>query len=191
MVRDRTSDEGDARIVKTRNQLHEALWRACRDRPLSELSVSEIVRLAEVARATFYLHYPDLRSLAVDACAEPVRVAVDALHAADEFPDPAAPPVAVVDLLRRIRDEAVVYRRLLSPEGGGPLGELLFRELRDRSLAERRRRLAADLDHEVVAAAVAATFTGVLAGWLHERVPGDPEQLAARVWRLLGAIHRS
>jgi hypothetical protein len=42
---------------------------------------------------------------------------------------------------------------------------------------------------EVAASAVAAAFTGVLADWLHERIPGSPAELSGRVWRLLGAIH--
>ncbi|GAA1264571.1 hypothetical protein GCM10009665_62440 [Kitasatospora nipponensis] len=42
-----------------------------------------------------------------------------------------------------------------------------------------------------MAAAVAGTFSGVLADWLHGLVPGDADELSRRVWRLLLALHRA
>ncbi|MFD9130470.1 TetR/AcrR family transcriptional regulator, partial [Kitasatospora sp. NPDC059571] len=75
----------------------------------------------------------------------------------------------------------------LTPGGGGPLGELMHRQLRERSVAERRR---AGAPHAAtVASAVAAAFTGLLADWLHGLIDTDPAALAARVWRLLIALH--
>jgi len=181
----------DPRVLRTRSRLRSALVAACEQRPLDAVSVSEIARAAGVGRATFYLHYDDLDALAVDACAEVVRDAVDALHAWDSPPDPTRPPAALVALLAAVERHAALYRGLLRPRGGGPLGELLHRELADRSVAERARRGVAGQAEDLVATAVAATFTGVLAGWLHGRIAGTPQQLAAQVWRLLGAIHRT
>ncbi|MER7205295.1 TetR family transcriptional regulator, partial [Streptomyces sp. NPDC000188] len=53
----------------------------CAQRPLADVSVAALARRAGVGRATFYVHYGDLEALAVDACADVVREAVDALHA--------------------------------------------------------------------------------------------------------------
>ncbi|GGO84135.1 TetR/AcrR family transcriptional regulator [Wenjunlia tyrosinilytica] len=180
---------GDPRAARTRGRLRQALLAACEEQPLEDVSVLEVVRRAGVGRATFYLHYEDLHGLAVDACAELVRTAVDALHAWEALPDPASPPSALNELLESARERAALYRSLLRPGGGGPLGELLHRELMERSLAERGRRLPGGNADEVAASAVAAAFTGVLADWLHERIPGSPAELSGRVWRLLGAIH--
>lgn len=83
---------GDPRAERTRARLREALLEECAERPLAEVSVAALVRRAGLGRATFYLHYPDLDALAVGACAEVVRDAVDALHAWRGTPDPAAPP---------------------------------------------------------------------------------------------------
>ncbi len=141
-----------------------------------------------MGRATFYLHYPDLQALAVDACAEVVRDAVDALHAWRGTPDPRVPPPPLVTFFADLTPHAALHRTLLRPGGGGPLGGLLHRELRERSRAERE--LAGAPAPELIASAVAAAFTGVLADWLHGLIEDSPEGIATRVWGLLVALHR-
>ncbi|MEU2158591.1 TetR/AcrR family transcriptional regulator [Streptomyces sp. NPDC019396] len=178
---------GDPRAERTRGRLRRALLEECGERPLAEVSVAALTRRAGVGRATFYLHYPDLEALAVDACAEIVREAVDALHAWRGVPDPAAPPAALTAFFTGIEPHAGLYRALLWEGGAGPLGELLHRELRERS--RRERELAGAPHAEVVASAVAATFTGLLADWLHARMAASPQEIASHAWRLLFALH--
>ncbi|MGW1885293.1 TetR/AcrR family transcriptional regulator [Streptomyces sp. NPDC001970] len=178
---------GDPRAERTRARLRRALLEECAEGPLAEVSVAGLVRRAGLGRATFYLHYPDLDALAVDACAEIVRDAVEALHAWRGVPDPAVPPAALTSFFGRIAPHAALYRTLLREGGGGPLGDLLHRELRARSRDERA--LAGAPEPDLIASAVAATFTGVLADWLHDRIPASPDAMAARVWRLLLSLH--
>ncbi|MFI5987068.1 TetR/AcrR family transcriptional regulator [Streptomyces sp. NPDC051555] len=181
---------GDPRTARTRERLHAALLAECAERPLREISVAMLVRRAGVARATFYLHYTDAQDLAVDACAETVREAVEALHSWRGIPDPAAPPPALTAFFEGVATpaRADLYRTLLHPGGGGPLGDTLHRELRARSLAERT--AAGGAAPELIASAVAATFTGVLADWVHGLLTGPPHTLATDAWRLLIVLHR-
>lgn len=102
---------------------------------------------------------------------------------------PARPPAALAAFLTAAADRAPLYRTLLLPGGGGPLGDRLHRELRERARAERA---AAGAPHpDLVASAVAAAFTGVLADWLHGAGLADPSALADHLWRLLLALHRA
>ena len=180
---------GDPRPERTRRRLRTALLDACTQRPLAEVSIAEVVRRAELGRATFYLHYDDLDALALDACAATVSEAVDALHAFGSRPDPANPPAEVVELFAGIGRQAPLFRALTRPGGGGPLGERLHIELAERATVERRRRGIAGPAEDVVASAVAATVTGVLADWLHGRITGTPDEVAGRLWPLLAALH--
>jgi hypothetical protein len=135
------------------------------------------------------VHYADLEALAVDACADVVRDAVDALHAWRGRPDPVSAPPALLAFFGGLAPHAALYRTLLTPGGGGPLGHVLHRDLRARSLAERE--LAGAPDAPLVASAVAATFAGVLADWLHGLIEAGPDEIAHQVWQLLVALHRS
>ncbi|CAM5436005.1 hypothetical protein STANM309S_04529 [Streptomyces tanashiensis] len=136
------------------------------------MSVAALVRRAGVGRATFYLHYADLEALAVDACADIVREAVDALHAWRGTPDPESPPPALLAFFERIAPHAALYRELLRPGGSGPLGLVLHQDLRARSRSERA--LVGAPDPDLVASAVAATFARDLADWLHSLIDASP-----------------
>ncbi|WP_405998203.1 TetR/AcrR family transcriptional regulator [Streptomyces sp. NBC_00829] len=184
-----SASASDPRAERTRARLRAALLEECAERPLDEVSVAALVRGAGLGRATFYLHYPDLEALAVDACAEVVRDAVDALHAWRGTPDPAAPPTALTEFFDGLVPHAGLYRTLLREGGSGPLGDLLHRELRERS--RRERELAGGAAADLIASAVAATFAGVLADWLHGRIEATPAAMASQVWRLLLALHRT
>ncbi|HZE40136.1 MAG TPA: TetR/AcrR family transcriptional regulator [Stackebrandtia sp.] len=184
-----TAAPADPRAARTRAKLRRALLDECDQRPLAQASVAALVRRAGVGRATFYLHYTDLEALAVDACADVVRDAVDALHAWRGTPDPAAPPPALLDFFDRLTPHANLYRELLSRGGGGPLGHVLHRDLRARSHTERT--LAGAPQPELVASAVAATFTGILADWLHGDIEATPAEIAHRVWHVLVTLHRT
>ncbi|MDQ3403223.1 MAG: TetR/AcrR family transcriptional regulator [Actinomycetota bacterium] len=179
----------DPRVTRTRARLRAALLDCCAQRPLDQLGVADVVRAAGIARATFYLHYDDLRALAIDACGELVRTTVDALHAMDRLPDAANPPTALTELFTAVSANAGLYQALLGPSGGGPLGELLHAELMARSLLERRRRLPDGHAHEAASSAVASAFTGLVADWAHDRIPGSPDTVAAQAWRVFWAIH--
>jgi AcrR family transcriptional regulator len=179
----------DPRARRTRDRLREALLAECSGRSLEEVSVSAVVRRAGVGRATFYLHYEDLQALAVDACSEVVRDAVEAAHAYEGLPDPDVPPQALAAFFVSVSAHAGLYRALLHPGGSGPLGELLHRELSARAQLERRR---AGVPHSPLAgSAVASVFTGVFADWLHGLVEVEPHAFCAEVWRLMISIHRT
>ncbi|MFE9257666.1 TetR/AcrR family transcriptional regulator [Streptomyces sp. NPDC006879] len=178
----------DPRAARTRALLRAALLAECTGRSLDEVSVAALVRRAGVGRATFYLHYQDLRSLAVDACAQVVTDAVEALHAWRGVPDPSSAPAALVQFFEEVGAHAQLYRALLAPSSGGPLGARLRHELSERSASERR--LAGAPEPELVGAAVAGAFTGVLADWLGGVILGAPDEVANRSWRLLLAMHR-
>lgn len=177
----------DPRAERTRARLRAALLAECAGRSPAETSVAAVVRRAEVGRATFYLHYPDLEALAVDACAEVVSEAVEALHAWRGLPDPARPPEPLTAFFQRLGAHAELRRGLLREGGGGPLGDRLHRELRARS--RRERELAGAPAPDLVASAVAATFAALLADWLHGRIDGTAESMAHASWRLLIALH--
>lgn len=179
----------DPRTLRTRARLRAALLDECAQRPLDQISLSAVARRAGVGRATLYLHYDGLQALAVDACADVVREAVDALHAWTAPPGPDAPPAPLAEFLAVVAGRADLYRGLIAEGGGGPLGALLHDELRARSFADRTR--AGAPSPALAASATAAVFTGLLADWLHGRLDLSPDAFAAHVWRLLVAIHRA
>lgn len=116
-----------------------------------------------------------------------VREAVDALHAWRGTPDPASPPPALSDFFAGVVPHSGLYRTLLCPGGGGPLGRVLHQDLRARSRTERT--LAGAPQPDLIASAVSATFAGVLADWLHGLIEATPDQITHQIWHLLVTLH--
>lgn len=54
----------DKRVVRTKGLLRSALLAICKVKPLSEVSVKDVLDQAQVSRAAFYRHYCDLDDLA-------------------------------------------------------------------------------------------------------------------------------
>jgi len=53
----------DLRVVKTKQALHNALMTLLSEKPLENISIAEICRVANVNRGTFYLHYEQKEGL--------------------------------------------------------------------------------------------------------------------------------
>ena len=53
----------DKRIVKTKTAIHEAFIDIIKDKPIDQVTISEVARQAGVSRKTFYTHYSCLNDL--------------------------------------------------------------------------------------------------------------------------------
>ncbi len=53
----------DLRVIKTKQALHNALMTLLSEKPLENISIAEICRVANINRGTFYLHYEQKEGL--------------------------------------------------------------------------------------------------------------------------------
>ena len=49
----------DARVQKTRNNIHQVFFKLLKEKPSSRITVSEICQQCQINRSTFYKHYAD------------------------------------------------------------------------------------------------------------------------------------
>jgi AcrR family transcriptional regulator len=192
---DRTKRSPDPRAERSRHLLQQALLELAAERPLSEISVSEVAAAATINRATFYAHYRHLDDVIVDA----LRREFDALgvaatqlgeQAAGELHDEVAPP-SLVRLFTHLDERRALYQRVLGPDGS----VRFISWMRDRSVEHVR--LALELrgleSEDAVPVDVHADFItggllGVVTSWLDAEDPRDAPDMAQLVWRLLRAL---
>lgn len=102
----------DLRIEKTRRAIRNALLTLLGEKELEKIKVSELCRLAEIDKSTFYLHYHDL----TDLCHHLQREAVH--QVLSKFPDPtkalAAPEIAIKEIQEAIGSERPIFALLFS-----------------------------------------------------------------------------
>lgn len=65
----------DRRTLYTRNAIKDALLEAMREKPFERITVTEVCRLAEITRATYYLHYQSLTDVLDDALDDALHIA--------------------------------------------------------------------------------------------------------------------
>ncbi|WP_062519933.1 TetR/AcrR family transcriptional regulator [Demequina silvatica] len=176
----------DARIVRTRTRLQEALFALTRERGLEEISVSDIVARAGVNRSTFYQHYSDKETLLADAL--DLIAEQSGAQLGDVDLGAAEPPAVLVSYLEHIAEHRDLYRRVYTEPGYGAVLARLRAHMMDaiRGAATQVGSLTPlGAPVEVVAAGVSGTVVGVIGAWLQleEQVP--PAEAALWVWRIV------
>ena len=73
----------DLRVIKTERAIYNALIELLQQKELEKITVSELAELAEINKATFYLHYADIYSLYQDALARHISEKIEELGLID------------------------------------------------------------------------------------------------------------
>lgn len=175
----------DARIVRTRRRLQEALFSLARERGIDDVSVSDIAERAGINRSTFYQHYSDKETLLADALD---LVAAEAGAQLDGI-DPAAAlaPQVLVDFLGHLEAHAELYSRVFNEPGYGVVLSRLREHLHHAILTATQSDAHPTLDvpTDVVAAGVAGSIIGVIGAWLSRDERPNAAVAAQWVWTVL------
>lgn len=191
----------DARHRRSRAKLADAVLRLASERPIDEVTASEIAAAAGVNRSTFYAHAASPLALLESV----LRDELDALrdrHLASVPRAGAAEAVTAVTLavLENIESHAAIYERgLLADAGGGHRGETSLRPMLAAHFEESSRQLLAqhalfpsdeDEAADPLLAAMVGPFVangsvGAIAAWLEQPEPRDPEAFLRSYRRLV------
>ena len=109
----------DPRGRRTRAALHAALLRLIEDRPIAQVTVSELCREADIHRTTFYKHYSDVPDFVRQQFA-PILDELIGIPLNSRFSYEETPRVyreAATRVFAAVVGERAVYRRLLGREG--------------------------------------------------------------------------
>ncbi|MGO2140070.1 MAG: TetR/AcrR family transcriptional regulator [Leucobacter sp.] len=160
----------DARILRTRAALHKAITELATQKPVGEITVSELAESAGINRVTFYKHYTT-----------PAEALADALHTELKEIVAAAAPAPEIDAfthciytaLDHLEERRELYTIAFSDQVDGTIPIMLSRFLTDVAetyLTKRRKRKPAvpDVDLDVAAAFLANGATGAIRVWILE-----------------------
>lgn len=182
----------DPRVLRSQGLLRAAILELGRERPVDEVSISDITARAGVSRSTFYDHYVDKETLLGDAIerqALDAGISVREVGLADGMPD--RPPRFLVDYLQHVADHAGLYRNVLGEHGSATVHARLLRRIAS-VLVEGNRLLGehapvtSGIPLEVDAAGLAGAVLAILTHWL-ERLPETPPTVVADwIWEVVG-----
>jgi AcrR family transcriptional regulator len=185
---DQTAPPLDRRIRRTRATLRDALIELILERGFDAITVQDITDRANLARATFYLHYRDKEDL-LKRCLEDVY---DDLGERIERRDPrlfAEDRTSLAWLVfEHALEHADLYRIILYGHGQGLILPRIRRRLADcveTQLGTLQLRRESPAEPDVVAHHLVGALLGLVAWWLDRGMPYTLEEMA-QMFRTLG-----
>ena len=103
--------------IRSRRLIRQAYTALLREKDLSKITVTDIVKRADINRATFYAHYPDVRGVTEEIENEIIAKMLDMLKEfefKDFFRNPAP---LLLELSRSLEEDADFYRILIKANG--------------------------------------------------------------------------
>jgi AcrR family transcriptional regulator len=176
-------EQADLRVRRTHKLLWEALMAELSERPIEEITVTDICERAMVHRTTFYKHYEDKYALLEQG----IRQMYDDLLAEEEHKPPSAysvehPPPYFIRLFEHAAHHQHFYKLMVCGEGIGHFQKLVKEYIAD-MVSAKVRELPPANQHPPVPPAMHAHFIAgaalsLLAWWLENDMPFSPHQMA-------------
>ena len=185
----------DRRVRRTRDLLRDAVLELGKTRDLTDLTVQDITRQAEVNRATFYQHYRDKDELidqTLEGLLEELFAACGPVLAGVEHLRPDEVHPSVVALFRQVSRRAELYGRLIG--NGGSASFVRRFQVRNDELSLVVMGIADDaggknpIPAEVRARFGTAATLGLLGLWLERGGTESAETMAAWLWQMVRAV---
>ncbi|RRJ85743.1 TetR/AcrR family transcriptional regulator [Gulosibacter macacae] len=160
----------DPRIERTKESLRAAVLRLAAERPLSEISVSELTSAADVNRATFYSHFRNLDEVLTEAlCADLDQRRDDDLarRRAGDLPPAELLDFAIESVFEHISKYDRVYRLSLD-ETSSPVWRTLRSSIRAgiRDVIDEQPNKVSGLNPSLAADFASSGLVGSIEGWM-------------------------
>jgi AcrR family transcriptional regulator len=164
----------DARVVRTRHSLRNALLELLQSRPFDQITIREIAATAAIGYTTYFRHHPTRESLLEEIAAEEMRQLLGHLLSTFDAHDTRAQSLA---LCRYVADHRALWVTLLTGGAAGTLREEFIRIAKE--VAAQSPRTARWLPAEVGIILVASGTIELLAWWLQQERPLSARKVAA------------
>ena len=181
--------EANRSVRATRRRLCDALVSLLVQKPVRDITVRELTRLARVSRGTFYFHYRDIYEL-LD------RLEQEQVDQLNLFMDALLPrldsdtaPGALLALFEYLDQNDAICTALLGPNGDPAFVQRLQTVISERCLGYMAPDGGTARQHYLTAFAVQGCF-GAIALWLQKNKPESVEQMAAISWQGIRAVQR-
>ncbi len=169
----------DARVIRTREALRQAMTELASESPLEAITVRAIAARAGVGYATFFRHYADKEALLGEVADQLIREFLDQVRPLMLQQDRTA---AAKTLCRFVLDHLPLYQSLLAGGSGVSVRAEMLRQTMTTMTAARRRPLEGPLD-EFLLFHVVSTILNQLAWWLRNLDTVDADTMAELIER--------
>ncbi|WP_214825950.1 TetR/AcrR family transcriptional regulator [Exiguobacterium algae] len=178
----------DLRVQKTKQALHTALVELLTHRSIDQMTISELCRVANVNRGTFYLHYDRVEDVFEEYFQE---ITADLATSYEEpyrhvkFLNPRELEPSTVRIFHHVKTYVDFYRIVFSKQVPLAYYYLLFEEIRKLLLRDTAAHQVEEIDHELFCSYQANAIVGMIIWWAEQGFQKEPALLNEQLVKIL------
>lgn len=134
-MKERTSTKAEYRsAIRSRRMIREAYMELLKEKDLSKITVTDIIKRADLNRATFYAHYPDVRGVTEEIENEIIEKMLEVLKEFQFTSFFRNPAPLLLKISRYLEEDTDFYRILIRANGSEIFMEKLKKVFSDHML---------------------------------------------------------
>ncbi len=187
-MREKTGGKAEYRsAIRSRRMIREAYTALLKEKDISKITVTDIVNRADINRATFYAHYPDVRGVTEEIENEIIAKMLEVLKEFEFTNFFRNPTPLLLQLSRYLEEDAEFYRILIKANGSEIFMEKLKKRFTDYMLNDSD--IPEDMRHSKMVRLRVCYFAGGIVNLYKQWFRGDLDctlnDIALEVSRLL------
>ena len=163
----------DARVLRTREALRQAIYSLLATKPLDQITIPEITKLAGIGRTSFFRHYPSKEALLEEVAIGEIRQLVAKTLPQTEIDDPREVSLALFTYVAKNKKQ---WRALLEGGAASTMNEEFIRIAHNVSKITKTR--SAWLPPEAGIVIVVSSTIELIAWWLRQKRPLSVDKIA-------------
>ncbi|GLX69914.1 TetR/AcrR family transcriptional regulator [Paenibacillus glycanilyticus] len=178
----------DRRVVRSREALKQALLALMKQKDFDEISITEIVELANYNRGTFYSHYESKEALLDDiiyALIEELLQSFRAPYENEEYFSIHELPAHSVKIFEHIHEHAELYTLLMKSNAHSHLREKMFDAIRQISKDELEHPTLEGINTELLSVYSNHALLGLIFYWIENGLPYTPAYMQEQLVKLI------
>ena len=171
-MREKTGGRAEyRRAIRSRRMIREAYTVLLKEKDLSKITVTDIVNRADINRATFYAHYPDVRGVTEEIENEIIAKMLEVLKEFEFANFFRNPTPLLLQLSRHLEEDAEFYRILIKANGSEMFMEKLKKVFTDYMLNDSD--IPEDMRHSKMVSLRVCYFAGGIVNLYKQWFRGD------------------
>ncbi len=174
----------DRRAKYTKMVIQEAFFSLIKTKPFSKITISDICKLADISRPTFYLHYEDIYAL-LDEIGENMITSAKLNEMMKlTIDDQDAIYTSILNLLRIIQDNMDIYRICVLERGVNShlpsrIAEAIQKTVNDKWKQDTEHHK--DFDSQYITEFIQSSFNAVVYCWINKKSDRESIEIIARL----------
>lgn len=168
------SSTTDARVLRSREALRQAIIELLKSKELDQITIPQITNLAGIGRTTFFRHYPSKEALLQEIVAEEIRQMV---YLSVPFHDIADTKEASLSLFRYLAKNKKLWKALITGGATYMIRDELMKMAH--AVAAQTKLKVTWLPEEAGMVIVVTSTVELIAWWLNQKRPLSVEKIAS------------